>query len=415
MALSHRRLVTNLYMIFKYTIFKKWTALSIPALLLLVLLSACSGSGSTAQKTTTPTPTVAPTPTSGPGQTILDSMSHKLNSAKTLHGTFDITTSGQSLKGSITSEVWKEGTTKSRSQILQSTISQEQSGSITVTDGKTIWQYNPATHTVYKGPANSGSDQGTSGNGVSTTSGGESQLFLNIIQLIFTQSSGTLRSSSTTIDGHNTYDIHVVPQNNTSNSAINSFNYTGEVYIDKQTQLPVRVNLNVNGFGNVIVDITKLEINPALSPSLFIFTPPSGSKVLPLQDQNGNGNGNNGSSNTGALNLAQAQKQAGYHLLSIPASQANYVLNGVTALGANGNQTYALSYMKGNIPFTITESKSLAFLPSQGQKVQLRGTTGAISTSNGTSTLTWTEHNIGISISGKLPASEITAIANSLS
>jgi outer membrane lipoprotein-sorting protein len=399
---SHPRLVT---------IYKKYIALTIPTMFLLILLSACGGSSST-QTTTKATPTAPPTPTPGPGQTILNSMANKLNNAKTLHGTFNISTSGQSAQGTISTEVWKEGATKSRSQILQSSISQTQSGSLTVTDGKTVWQYNPSTHTVYKGPANSGSDQGATGSGISTTSGGESQLFLNIIQLIFTQSDGTLRSSSTIINGHTTYDIHVVPSNNSNSSAVNSFNYSGEVYIDKTMQLPVRVNLNVNGFGNVIVDITKLDINPTLSPSLFTFTPPSGTKVLPLQDQNGNGNNNSG--NTGTLSLAQAQKQAGYHLLSIPASQAAYVLTGVTALGANGNQTYALSYMKGNLPFTITESKSLAFLPAQGQKVQLRGTTGAISTSNGTSTLTWTEHNIGISISGKLSASEIMTIANSL-
>jgi outer membrane lipoprotein-sorting protein len=404
MPLSQRRLVTT------YTLYKKYIALSLPTFLLLVLLSACGGNST--QTTSKPTPTVPPTPTPGQGQTILNTMASKLNNAKTLQGTFRISTSGQSVKGNLTSEVWKEGTTKSRSEIVQSSIAQEQSGSLTVTDGKTIWQYNPATRTAYKGPANNGSDQGTTGNGISTTSGGGSQLFLNIIQLIFTQSNGTLRSSSTSINGHSTYDIHVVPQDNASSSAINSFNYSGEVYIDKTTQLPVRVNLNVDGFGNVIVDITKLQINPKLSSSLFIFTPPAGTKVLPLQDQNGSGNN---SGNTGTISLAQAQKQAGYHLLSIPGSQAAYVLNGVTALGAGGNQTYALSYMKGNIPFTITESKSLAFLPAQGQKVQLRGTTGAISSSNGTTTLNWTEHNIGISISGKLPASEITTIANSLS
>jgi hypothetical protein len=115
------------------------------------------------------------------------------------------------------------------------------------------------------------------------------------------------------------------------------------------------------------------------------------------------------------LNLAQAQKQAGYHLLSIPDDQADYTLSGVTPLGIQGNQTYSLTYMKGNLTFTIAEGKPLADLPSNGQPVQLRNTTGALATYNGISTFSWTENGVGIRITGKLNNDQIIAIAKSLS
>ena len=121
------------------------------------------------------------------------------------------------------------------------------------------------------------------------------------------------------------------------------------------------------------------------------------------------------SSDSGSITLAQAEQQAGYHLFSIPASETGYQLLGVDALGAPGNQIYALNYTMGSTTFTISEGKPLANLPVSGQRVGLRGTTATLSSSNGSSTLTWTEKGIGIQIAGKLSNQQIEAIAKLLS
>jgi len=113
--------------------------------------------------------------------------------------------------------------------------------------------------------------------------------------------------------------------------------------------------------------------------------------------------------------LAQAQQQAGYHLLSIPASQSQYQSQGVDVLGAPGNQIFTLNYVKGNTTFAISEGKSLANLPTSGQHLSLRGTTAILSSSSGTTTLTWTEKGVGIQIAGQLSNAEVVAIANLLS
>ena len=372
-------------------------------LLTMALLAAC---GETATKTATPTPKPTPTPTPGQGQQLLTKTANLLNTAKTIHGLFHITINSQALNGDIDTESWKTAPDKNRVEVHQSTLSQVGAGSVTVTDGKQVWQYDAQKNVVYNGPlpANaSGSQQNT---GLAGNGGGQSQSFLNLIQTLFNHSTGTLRPD-TTINGHPVYDVHVVPQNTSEGGGSQNFNYTGEVYIDKGNQLPVKIDLDLSNQGKVVFDFPKLEINSTIPGTTYTFTPPAGAKIRPLQDAANN-------PGTGALTLAQAQKQAGYHLFSIPPDQADYALSGVTALGIQGSQTYSLNYMKGNLAFTIAEGKPLANLPGDGQPVQLRGTNGTLATSNGISTLAWTENGVGIHITGKLDNDQIVAIAKSL-
>jgi len=102
-------------------------------------------------------------------------------------------------------------------------------------------------------------------------------------------------------------------------------------------------------------------------------------------------------------------------LLSIPASQTDYQLLSVDALGAPGNQVYTLNYQyKGNTNFSITEGKALANLPTSGTSVKVRGTNGTISSVGSTNTLTWTENGVGIQIAGPLSNQQLLAIAQML-
>ena len=142
--------------------------------------------------------------------------------------------------------------------------------------------------------------------------------------------------------------------------------------------------------------------------SLFTFVPPPGTRVLPLSAATPTGS-------SGSLTLAQAEQQAGYHLLSIPSSHPEYQLQGVDALGAPGSQIYTLHYVKGSLTFTISQGKSLANLPVSGQQLSLRGTSATLANTGGTTTLVWTEKGIGIQIAGNLTQEQVVAIANILS
>jgi outer membrane lipoprotein-sorting protein len=373
----------------------RWRA-TLPFTILLMFLLAACGSSSTSQVPPTPTPTPAA------GQALLTKAAQKLNTAKTMHAIFDITIAGPSLNGTVNTEVWNESPGKSRTVVLQSTITQVPTGSITVSDGKQSWQYDPVKKVVYNGPVNS--NNSTTGLGRD-----QNQFIMNIVRSVFTHGNATLVSSNASVGGHAAYDVRVesaAPRQSNSTSS-NTFNYNGDAYIDKTSMLPLRVKLTIPGLGQVTLDLPTLELNQRLAADLFTYVPPAGVKVLPFPKTTTAG--------TGTITLAEAQQQAGYHLLSIPATQSQYQLQGIDALGAPGNQIFTLNYLKGKTTFAISEGKSLANLPESGQQVSLRGTKAILTTSSGTMTLTWTEKGLGIQISGQLSNDEMVAIANSLS
>lgn len=384
---------------------------TVVAILLVVtlLLVACGGSSQQAQ-TQKPTPTPSPTP--GPGQQLLAKVGQNLTTAKTLHGIFDLTISGPTFSGMVNEEIWNAAPNKVRTVVLQSSLVQMAAGSITVSDGKQLWEYDPTKNVVYTGPV---SATATSNSG--PTGGGQSQLFFNLVRSIFSRSAATLVSSSATVNGHSADDLHVTPSNSTLNggtgTGFGNFSYDGDIYIDKTTNLPLRANLNIQGIGQIRLNFPMLTLNQPIAASTFTFTPPAGAKVQPLPQSNGTPGAGSGSGDM--LTLAQAQQQAGYHLLSIPASQTDYELEGVTVLGATGSQLFTLNYIKGNQSFTITEGKSLANLPnSGGQSVTVRGVTGSLATTGGSSTLAWTENGIGIRIAGNISGSQAQTIAGLL-
>lgn len=369
------------------------------ALLLALLLAACGGSASPAK----PSPTPSPSPTQDQGTRLLNKAGQMLNSAKTLHAIFDITLAGSALNGHFRSEVWNMPPDKNRTVILQSNVAQFPAGMITISNGQQEWQYNPATKVVYEGKVN------TTGTGTGGTD--QNQFVLAIVRGIFTQSSASLVSSSASINGHAAYDVHVTPLSSAGSGTPGAggtprFSYDGDIYLDKNTDLPLRVVLAVQGFGQITLDIPMLALNQPLDASLFTFTPPPGAKIEPFPTQG---------TNTGSLTLAQAEQQAGYHLLSIPTSQSDYQLQTIDALGAPGNQIYTLNYLyKGNIKFSISQGKALAGLPASGHPVNLRGTTGTLSTVGSTTTLSWTEKGVGIQIAGPFSSQRLVAIGDLL-
>jgi outer membrane lipoprotein-sorting protein len=369
----------------------------------LLCLAACASSTQKAQPAPTPTPILTQ------GQQLLAKANRVLTSAKTLQGMLNLKVSGQSLNGTLNTDVWSIAPDKNRTEVRQSTLSQSPVGTVTVTDGKTLWQYNPAKNIVYSGPA-----QNNSSNSLFSLAGagnsGQSQFLLNFIQGVFTGSDGTLKSSNTIMNGQAVYDVAVVPQASAASSTGNvgtNFSYTGDVYINKVTQLPVEVNLDIQGFGKAVLDFPKLTLDQPIPVSLFTFVAPAGAKELPLQQATQ-------TSNSDFITLSEAQQQAGFHLLSIPGDQADYVLLGVNALGTPGSQIYTLHYMKGSTSFTIAQGKPLANLSTNsGQRISLRSTSALFSDQSGSNVLTWTEKSIGINITG-LSQSEAVAVAKSL-
>jgi len=364
-------------------------------------LAACNSGSSTTSPPVTPVPTSSPV--ADEGTQLLTQAGQKLNGARTLHALANISLAGPGLNGTIKSEIWDQTPDKSRSVVLQSNIAQFGTGTLTVSDGKQIWQYNPQQKIAYHAQI-SASSSATPTTGEATD---QSQTIFNLVRSVFTHSNATLVSSSALVNGHPVNDVAITSQAASSGSGTNNLTYSGDVFLDKTSDLPLRVSLHVQGLGQITLDLPMLTLNQQLDQSLFSFTPPPGVKVQPFPTN---------STATGNLTLAQAQQQAGYHLLSIPASASTYQLLSINALGAPGNQVYTLNYQtQSGIKFTIAQSKALANLPVSGKSLSLRGTTATISTAGSAPSIFWTEKGIGIQIYGPLSSSQLTAIANLLS
>ena len=392
MALSHKKHSTIL--------------ISIQVLALVFGLLVLAGCGDTTPAQTN-NKTVAPTatPTLGPGQQLLADAAQRLNTAKTLHTLLHVQINGDRDNGMLVSEVWNASPANSRSEVRQSTLANLATGTIFVSDGKQQWQYNPQQKVVFNGPIPQNTS-GLSGTGFAGTSRGQSQLVLNLVQNILTQSEGTLKPSTQAIAGQQVSDVQVVPQSGALSIGSGNVTYQGDVYISKETQLPVRFSLNIQGLGAVVVDLQNLVLNQPIDASLFSFHVPTGVKQEPFPTP---------STSTGTLSLPQAQRQAGYHLLSIPGTQTAYSLQSINALGAPGSEIYTLLYKQGEKNITLAEGKSLANLPgSGGKQVSVRGVTAQLSTDNTLKTLAWTEQGVGIRITGNLSEEELVAIAGML-
>src|SRR5579859_634109 len=377
--------------------------IALPCLLLLLLLTlaACNSGSSTTSPPVTPVPTSSPV--ADEGTQLLTQAGQKLNGARTLHALANISLAGPGLNGTIKSEIWDQTPDKSRSVVLQSNIAQFGTGTLTVSDGKQIWQYNPQQKIAYHAQI-SASSSATPTTGEATD---QSQTIFNLVRSVFTHSNATLVSSSALVNGHPVNDVAITSQAASSGSGTNNLTYSGDVFLDKTSDLPLRVSLHVQGLGQITLDLPMLTLNQQFDQSLFSFTPPPGVKVQPFPTN---------STATGNLTLAQAQQQAGYHLLSIPASASTYQLLSINALGAPGNQVYTLNYQtQSGVKFTIAQSKALANLPVSGNSLSLRGTTATISTAGSAPSIFWTEKGIGIQIYGPLSSSQLTAIANLLS
>lgn len=361
---------------------------------ILLFISACGG-------TNTPhtTASIPPTPTPNAGQQLLAKVNRKFNDARTLQGIFVITGSGSQFNGTARLQVWNAQPNKSRTEVLQSTISQLPGGELMISNGKQQWDYEPSQKVVYTGPASSSS----SSNGSQTGS------ILDLVRSVFTADDAALVSSSAQMMGYTTSDVRVSAAGLRVSGISSLIAYTGDVYIKQQDNLPARIALNIRGFGPLQIDIPSLVLNQPIADSMFTFTVPPGVKVLPLQQAN------TGTA-SGMLTLAQAEQQAGYHLLSIPASQSGYDLQGIIALGSPGSQVFTFSYTSGSLSFTLAEGKPLANLPANGgQSVPVRGTTGTLTIASGTTTLAWTEKGIGITITGNnLSSQQVQQIAKML-
>jgi len=347
---------------------KVWGGTFVLLLLALVLLTSC-GFGPSPQDQAA----------AQLGKQLLAKAKHAFDTAKTFHEKFNITQTGPYSQQTATVEVQSQQTLREQLSVFQSSMPVFTAGSVTVEDGKYLWQYYPDHKIVHRSSA---APEGVNGNVTP----------LYLYKFVFTAPDATVTSSSATINGHAVYDVHLV-----SGSVDGGLPYTGEIYIDKKTTLPVRIQFS-ESTGQAVVDIPLLVLNEPIPAHTFTFTPPADAKVL----------------TTGSLPLAQAEQEADYHLLTIPTTQKGYRIENVNAVGQAEEIAYNLNYSKGSTNFNISEGKFSPNQPTSGTPITVRGKPGTVVATSGVTVLTWAEHGVRISIEGMLSKVQAMSVAQVL-
>lgn len=126
----------------------------------------------------------------------------------------------------------------------------------------------------------------------------------------------------------------------------------GTLWFDLVSNLPSRLSATWKG-GSVTETPSNIHVNPSISASAFVFTPPSGvSPEVALTAQ--------------GTEIDQAQARVAFPII-LPAGAQNLQLNNVNVNTSKGRRVVLLSYQtQDKNPLVITESKGTPFKAPQG-------------------------------------------------
>ena len=284
------------------------------------------------------------------------------------------------------------------------TIEAEQGeGMVMVSNGKTMWTYNPDQNSVVVMDLESmgGFDA--------------SQMdYTDIIQDLLDENDFTLEGIDT-IDGRSSYVISVKPNDNTTSGlAVDT-----KAWIDRETWMPIKFEI-YDDEGNlmVVTEYNDFEVNIGTTDSEFEFEIPEGAEVVTFDDLD--------ELIPEKVTLEEAQELSEYDVL-IP----SYIPEGYEFEGAivNNNSQYfgqgqeivSITYTKNSESFHISESfyedETPAIREIKGETVDINGYEGRLISSEfieDYASLSWNTENARMMISGHVNPDELIKIAESM-
>lgn len=295
-------------------------------------------------------------------------------------------------------------------------------GSVLIADGANIWLYTPASNHVYKAALNT-----------KDISMAQVQVFIQGIQGVVDRIlavSDVKGIGEEQVNGRDAYKVELtarqdLTQGQTNTTALLLMGGKVTLWVDKQLNIPLKLQYDNASMGSISVTAVNPEVNPTIPAARFTFTPPAGVKVT-----------NVGNAQPLTTTLPRANTTAGYTLL-VPPDLAN--LSSVSQLDIPNPEAVTaieritfLDFENNNPPFDISEAKSDSFTakyaqqqanPNQAtatsQSVTVRGVIGtAVITSANNETraiVYWTDKSGTIVyISGSLSLSDTLKLAESL-
>ena len=305
-----------------------------------------------------------------------------------------VLTAPGSAERAFVQEIWQKGPDLLRTEVKEGPV--EMVGQVTVYNGQQVWFFDPLHNQVHLLPVEApfhlaGRELGT--------------VMWSAAEELLEQSTANYVGEET-VAGQITHRIQLIARPGTD-----LFAALGEkpvsVWIDQKHNRRLKMEMPLPAGTRYTMQVRTIEYNVDPPDSLFQFTSPPGARIFaeeevtkpPAMHQ---------------MDLEKAQETTGFPLLVpiyLPAG-----LSFAQARVIEGGGSVTLIYDGDEGSLSITEGQSSGTeLPDIGQEVSLRGTLGRLRQLGDRSlSLSWTEGDLVIHVSGTLPPEEMLDIARSL-
>jgi len=271
----------------------------------------------------------------------------------------------------------------------------ETAGSVTVSDGKTMWIYSPQQNTVMIMEMPEIPEQ-------------NEQDYLQLIGTMMNESDFSLAGIEK-VDGRTTYAIEMSPKNESSD-----FGMFGDVkmWVDKETWMPLKMDMkDADGNPMYSVEYRNFQINTGISDDEFQFEIPEGAKVKTLSmDELLTSQG---------MTLEEARDEATFDIL-VP----SYIPDGYefedAMIGQGFVESVSLTYKDGDVVLYISESvfegePQTSPIMDSAEDVSINDVGGKLVTIYGDNKmLQWEIGNVQLTLSGSQDKEELIQIAESM-
>jgi len=362
-----------------------------------------------------------------PGQLTAEQIMERMQAArdnlKAAHTVANIVMDSPDRDGSFTVEAWAEKTNqtdaagqpiaKLRAKVLSADSGEDGpdlAGTEFVNDGETFWLYNPAENKVITGKL-SELKNGAVGAQDPTA---QMMRMQEVLQQIIDGANVSLEGEEQVAE-RAAWKIKLTPKPETQQQLQIASVINTNLWIDQETDLPVKVLIEVSDIGSVEAAATKLELSDDIADDVFAFTPPAGAEVINAAELVAK-------ARPQVTTLDDARNQLSFDVLSPSSLPEGVQLDEVQILNMRG-ETLVQNF-SGPVSFSLVQGKGdlpgLDQAPdgAQAQQVTVRGQQATLITSGGGSEqgalLRWQENGVTVVVAGTLSAEQVTAIAESL-
>ena len=351
---------------------------------------------------------------------IVDGMKQTRETTRDAHVVADIATTGGQESGKFVIELWTRKSDKrdsagkeiaqTHAKVLEAAKA-DMVGSEFVSDGETIWLYNPKENKVITGKLQD-LKQGDVGTQDPTA---QMMRMQEQLQKLLDGSDLKILSDTESVAGRPAWKVQLTPKAETTDQLQLSSVVNTTLWIGKDRYLPLKASVDAGEMGKLEATITEIDVDKGVDADQFTFTPPAGAEIVDAAELAKQ-------ARPQTTTLEDARTNASFAVLAPTPLPQGIKLDEVQQLSMGG-ETVIQNY-SGTVSFSLVQSKTDDKFSDRGapsgaktQTVTVRGQTGTLITGAGNdqgTLLRWQENGVTIIVAGTLNAEQAQKIAASL-